>query len=194
MTQDHGENPHIRYVTQDLFGRQELWAVGTAQPRTGFGEPSYRALFAVAVASDEVASPITRCELGQTPLAAKRPIDRATAAGMHPELVRRAEAEWATLDNAGSPDNADGTGSDGAAVLDELARLDPALDIGYCRGRCAADRGGGRSMTRRLTLLRLVIVVVILVDALALGAYEVTLRSVPYFFGPWHVPQCQVVK
>jgi len=64
MTQDHGETPHIKFVTQNLFGREELWAVGTAQPRTGFGEPSYRALFAVAVASDEVASPITRCERG----------------------------------------------------------------------------------------------------------------------------------
>ncbi len=89
MTQDHDETPHITFVTQNLFGREEVWAVGIAQPRTGFGEPSYRALFAVAVASDEVASPIMRCELGQTPLAAKRPIDRATVAGMHPELVRR---------------------------------------------------------------------------------------------------------
>ncbi len=133
MTQDHGENPHIRYVTQDLFGREEMWAVCTERPRTGFGEPRYRALFAVAVASDEVASPITRCELGQTPLNAKRPIDRATVAALHPELVRRAEAAWATLDNAGSPGSAAGdtgdTGDDGAAVLDELDRLDPALDI-----------------------------------------------------------------
>jgi len=130
MTQDHGENPHIRYVTQDLFGRQELWAVGTAQPRTGFGEPSYRALFAVAVASDEVASPITRCELGRTPLAAKRPIDRATAAALHSELVRRAEAEWAPLDDAGSPVNAGGdTGGDGAVALDDLDRHDPGLDV-----------------------------------------------------------------
>jgi len=86
MTQDHGENPHIRYVTQDLFGRQELWAVWTARPRTGFGEPSYRALFAVAVTSGEIVSSITRCEPGQTPLAAKHPIDRATAAALHPAL------------------------------------------------------------------------------------------------------------
>jgi len=140
MTQDHGENPHIRYVTQDLFGRQELWAVGTARPRTGFGEPSYRALFAVAVASDEVASPITRCELGQTPLAAKRPIDRVTATGMHPELVRR--AAWATLDDAGRPDNTGGdTGGDGAAVLDELARLDPALDSAEVDALLIAEGG-----------------------------------------------------
>jgi len=61
------------------------------------------------VASDEVASPITRCELGQTPLNAKRQIDRATAAALHPELVRRAEAEWATLD--------------------ELDQFDPKLNI-----------------------------------------------------------------
>ncbi len=128
--------------------REELWAVGTAQPRTGFGEPSYRALFAVAVASDEVASPITRCELGWTPLAAKRPIDRATAAALHPELVRRADAEWATLDDAGSPDNAagdtggtGGTGGDGAAVLDELDRLDPALDIAEVDALLIAEVG-----------------------------------------------------
>jgi len=46
-------------------------------------------------------------------------------------LVQRAEAEWATLDDAGGPDNAAGDtgGTDGAAVLDELDRLDPALDI-----------------------------------------------------------------
>ncbi len=133
MIQEHGAASHITYVTQNLFGREELWAVCTARPRTGFGEPSYRALFAVAVASDEVASPIMRCELGQTPLNAKHSIDRATAAALHPELVRRAEAERATLDDAGSPDNAagdtGGTGGDGAAVLDELDRLDPALDI-----------------------------------------------------------------
>jgi len=70
---------------------------------------------------------------GADPLNAKRPIDRATAAALHPELVRRAEAEWATLDDADSPDNATGdtggTGGDGAAVLDELDRLDPELDI-----------------------------------------------------------------
>ncbi len=141
MTQGHGEPPHISFVTQNLFGREELWAVWTARPRTGFGEPSYRALFVVAVVSDEIASPLTRCELGQTPLAAKRPIDRATAARMRPELVRRAEAEWATLDNAGSPDNADGTGSDGAAVLDELARLDPALDIAEVDALLIAEGG-----------------------------------------------------
>ena len=122
--------------------RQELWAVWTARPRTGFGEPRYRALFAVAVASDEVASPITRCELGQTPLAAKRPIDRVTATGMHLELVRRAEAEWATLDDAGRPDNAGGdTGGDGAAVLDELARLDPALDSAEVDALLIAEGG-----------------------------------------------------
>jgi len=130
MTQEHGATSHITYVTQNLFGREELWAVCTAGPRTGFGEPSYRALFAVAVASDEVASPITRCELGQTPLNAKRLIDRTTAAALHPELVRRAEAEWATLDDAGNSHNVAGDlGGDGAAVLDELDQLDPALDI-----------------------------------------------------------------
>ncbi len=115
---------------------EELWAVWTARPRTGFGELRYRALFAVAVASDEVARPITRCELGQTPLNAKRPIDRATAAALHPALVRRAEAAWAMLDDAGNPDNAAGDTDDDAAVLDELDRRDPALDIAeICKGQ-----------------------------------------------------------
>jgi len=91
--------------------RRELWAVWTAQPRTGFGEPRYRALFAVAVASDEVARPITRCELGRTPLAAKRPIDRATAAALHP------------------------------AVGDELDRHDPALDIAEVDALLSAEGG-----------------------------------------------------
>jgi len=122
--------------------RRELWAVWTAQPRTGFGEPRYRALFAVAVASDEVARPITRCELGRTPLAAKRPIDRATAAALHPALVQRAEAEWATLDDAGGPDNAaDAMGGDGAAVRDELDRHDPALDIAEVDALLSAEGG-----------------------------------------------------
>ncbi len=140
MTQDHGEPPHITFVTQSLFGRQEVWAVWTAQPRTGFGEPRYRALFAVA--SGEVSSSITRCELGRTPLAAKRPIDRATAAALHPALVRRAEAEWATLDDAGSPANAAGdTGGAGAAALDELDRRDPALDSAEVDALLIAEGG-----------------------------------------------------
>jgi len=109
-----------------LPNREELWAVCTARPRTGFGEPRYRALFAVAVASDEVASPITRCELGRTPLNAKRPIDRATVAALHPELVCRVQAELIGHDDAGDPGDPDG---DGQAVFDELDRLDPALDI-----------------------------------------------------------------
>ena len=125
-----------------LPNREELWAVCTARPRTGFGEPRYRALFAVAVASDEVASPITRCELGRTPLNAKRPIDRATAAALLPALVQRAEAEWATLDDAGGPDNAAGDmGDDGAAVLDELDRHDPALDIAEVDALLITDGG-----------------------------------------------------
>jgi len=142
MTQEHGTASHITYVTQNLFGREEVWAVWTARPRTGFGEPRCRALFAVA--SGEIARSITRCELGQTPLNAKRPIDRATAA-LHPELVRRAEAAWATLDDASSPDNVagdtSGTGGAGAAVLDELDRLDPALDIAQVDALLIAERG-----------------------------------------------------
>jgi len=49
-------------------------------------------------------------------------------------------------------------------------------------------------MTRRLTPLRLLIAVVILADALALGSHEVAIRSATCFFGPWRVPQCQVVR
>ncbi len=49
-------------------------------------------------------------------------------------------------------------------------------------------------MTRRLTPLRLLIAAVILADALALGSHEVAIRSAPCFFGPWRVPQCQVVR
>jgi len=142
MTQEHGATSHITYVTQDLFGREDVWAVWTVRPRTGFGEPSYRALFAVA--GGENPGPITHCELGRTPLNAKRPIDRATAAVLHPELVRRAEAEWATLDDAGSPDNAaarTACGAGGAAVLDELDRLDPALDIAEVDALLIAEGG-----------------------------------------------------
>jgi len=97
-------------------------------PHTDWDELAYRALFVVA--SGEEPGHISACELGQTPLNAKHPIDRTTAAALHPELVRRAEAAWATLDDAGSPDNAAGdTGDNGAAVLDELDQHDPALDI-----------------------------------------------------------------
>ena len=47
---------------------------------------------------------------------------------------------------------------------------------------------------RRLTPLRLLIAAVILVDARALGSYEVSIRSVGCDVGPWRVPQCQVVS
>ncbi len=49
-------------------------------------------------------------------------------------------------------------------------------------------------MTRRLTPLRLVIAAVILVGAFALGSHEVAIRSAACYFGPWRVPQCQVVR
>ena len=47
---------------------------------------------------------------------------------------------------------------------------------------------------RRLTPLRLLIAVAILVDALAVGAHEVAMHSQPCFWGPVHVPQCQVLR
>jgi len=49
-------------------------------------------------------------------------------------------------------------------------------------------------MTRRLTSLRLLIAAVILVDALALGAHEVSIHSQPCMWAVWRVPQCQVVR
>jgi len=49
-------------------------------------------------------------------------------------------------------------------------------------------------MTRRLTPLRLLIAAVILVDVLALGAHEVSIRAAACSFGPWRVSQCQVVR
>ncbi len=148
MTQDHGEASRITYVTQELFGRRGMWAVWTARPRTGVGEPSYRALFAVAVATGDARGQVHRCELGWTPLNAKEPITREQAADLHPALVRRAEAEWATLDDAGSPDNAASdtgdtgdTDGDGAAVLDELDRLDPAPDMAEVDALLIAEGG-----------------------------------------------------
>jgi len=103
--------------------------------RTGGGELAYRALFAVA--SGEEPGHIFACELGQTPLNAKRPIDRATAAALHPELVRRAEAEFgAALDDAGAPgDDAD----DGVAVLDEID--DPEMESAEVDAPLSAEEG-----------------------------------------------------
>jgi hypothetical protein len=49
-------------------------------------------------------------------------------------------------------------------------------------------------MTHRLTSLRLVIAAVILVDALALGAHEVSMHSQLCSWAVWRVPQCQVVR
>jgi len=63
----------------------------------------------IAVAGGEVLGHVHSRALEQTPLNAKRQIDRATAAALHSELVRRAEAAWATLD--------------------ELDQFDPKLNI-----------------------------------------------------------------
>ncbi len=53
---------------------------------------------------------------------------------------------------------------------------------------------GRRAAPRRLTPPRLLIAVAVLVGALALGSHEVAIHSAPCFFGPWSVPQCQVVR
>ncbi len=79
-----------------------------------------------SVAGGEAPGPISRCELGRTPPNAKRPIDRATVAALHPELVCRTHAELIGHDDADDPGDPDG---DGQAVRDELDQLDPALDI-----------------------------------------------------------------
>ncbi len=47
---------------------------------------------------------------------------------------------------------------------------------------------------RRLTPLRLVIAVIILADALALGAHEVSIHSRPCTWAVWRMPQCQVIR
>jgi len=49
-------------------------------------------------------------------------------------------------------------------------------------------------VTRRLTPLRLVIAAVILADALALGAHEVSIHSQPCMWTVWRVSQCQVIR
>jgi len=45
----------------------------------------------------------------------------------------------------------------------------------------------------RLTSLHLLITATILVGALAVDAHEVAIHSAACFFGPWHVPPCQVL-
>jgi len=50
-------------------------------------------------------------------------------------------------------------------------------------------------MTRlRLTPLHLLLAVAILAAVLAVGAHEVVIHSQPCFWGPWRVPQCQVLR
>ncbi len=110
----------IASVRQSPFGRIELWAVQLDGPRTGWGEPAYRALFAVA--SGEIPGRVSRCELGHTPLHAKRPITRERAVELHPELVRRAEAALVTVADADAGD----TVGAGQARRDGLNWHDPA--------------------------------------------------------------------
>ncbi len=71
---------------------------------------------AIAVVGGEVLEHVHSCELGQTPLNAKRPIDCVTAAALYPELVRCAEAELAMGDDGGH------------IVPDVLDCPDPTLD------------------------------------------------------------------
>ena len=49
-------------------------------------------------------------------------------------------------------------------------------------------------MTRRVTPLRLLFAAVLLIDLGALGAHEISVHSVPCWFGTWRVPQCQVLR
>lgn len=47
---------------------------------------------------------------------------------------------------------------------------------------------------RRLTPLRVLLAVALVVAALALGSHEVAIHAAACYVGPWRVPQCQVVK
>ncbi len=79
----------IAYVSQSLFGT-ELSAVQFDGPRTDWGEPANRALFAMA--DGATPGPLARGELGLIPFRVKKPITRERAVELHPELVRRAGA------------------------------------------------------------------------------------------------------
>ncbi len=48
--------------------------------------------------------------------------------------------------------------------------------------------------TRRLTPLRLLIAVAILVGTLAVGAHEVAIHSRPCYWAIWPIHQCQVLR
>ncbi len=47
---------------------------------------------------------------------------------------------------------------------------------------------------RCLTPPRVLLAVALVVAALAFGSHEVAIHSAPCSFGPWRVPQCQVVR
>jgi len=114
----------IRYDVRTLHGPTGLWAVWLDRPDTWFADPSYPALYAPV--GGEAAGPVCGCAVDRTPLLDKREVDREEAAALHPDVVRRADEEWGTLDEAGDPNDAAG---DALAVLDELDRHDPKLDI-----------------------------------------------------------------
>lgn len=48
-------------------------------------------------------------------------------------------------------------------------------------------------MIRHLTPLRLLLTAVLVVDAVAVGAHEVAVRSAPCYWAIWCVPQCRVL-
>jgi len=130
----------IRYDVRTLHGQTGLWAVWLDRPDTRFADPSYPALYAPV--GGEAAGPVCGCAVGRTPLLDKREVDREEAAALHPALVRRAEEEFGqALDDVGRRDNAGGDASDGAAVLAELDRIDPDLDIAEVDALLSADRG-----------------------------------------------------
>ncbi len=49
-------------------------------------------------------------------------------------------------------------------------------------------------MIRRLGPLRLLLAVVLIIDAAAVGAHEIAVHSQPCVWGPWPVPHCQVLR
>jgi len=48
-------------------------------------------------------------------------------------------------------------------------------------------------MSRRMPLLKLLIAAVLVFDAAAVGAHEITVRRAPRYGAAWRMPHCQVM-
>ncbi len=49
-------------------------------------------------------------------------------------------------------------------------------------------------MSRRLTLFKLLVAAVLVIDLAAVGAHEIAVHSQPCLWGPWPIPYCQVLR